>query len=375
MSNVDVAEIESAAELKQFIAFPNRLYRNDPNYVAPLTVERLEFFDKTKNPFFKTAKVKLFLARRDGEIVGRIATCINYDHNEFHADQTGFFGFLDCADDYEVASTMLKVAMITLKKDGMRTMRGPMNFSTNHECGFLVEGFDSPPMIMMTYNQPYMPRLAEKFGLKKAMDLLAYRLEGKDGVPERIEKIVEKLQERASVAIRNLNMRDFDRELKRVREIYNAAWEHNWGFVPLHETEFEYTAKNLKQIIDPDLVYIAEHNGRPVGFSLALPDVNRALIYLKGSLFPFGIVRLLWHTKIRNKVDSARLVTFGVIPEYQKRGIDLMLYMATFKRGISKGYNWAELSWILESNDLMRRGAEQMNAQIYKRYRVVEMPI
>jgi GNAT superfamily N-acetyltransferase len=375
MPQVDVSEIESPAELKQFILLPNRLYKNDPNYVAPLISERLEFFDREKNPFFKTSKVKLFLARRDGKVVGRIAICVNYDHNEFHAEQTGFFGFFDCGDDYEVASTMLKVAMITLKKEGMTKMRGPMNFSTNHECGFLVEGFDSPPVVMMTYNPPYLPQLAEKFGLKKAMDLLAYKLTEEDGISERIEKVVTKLQERASIKIRTLDMKNFDREVQLVRQVYNGAWENNWGFVPLSEAEFEYTARNLKQVVEPDLVFIAEHEGRPVAFSLALPDVNQALRYLNGRLFPFGIFKILWHTKIRNKIDQVRLVTFGVIPEFQKRGIDSMMYLATWKSGVAKGYRRAELSWILENNDLMRRGVEQMNAHVYKRYRVVEMPI
>jgi GNAT superfamily N-acetyltransferase len=270
---------------------------------------------------------------------------------------------------------MLKVAMITLKKEGMTKMRGPMNFSTNHECGFLVEGFDSPPVVMMTYNPQYMPRLAEKFGLKKSMDLLAYGLKEEDGISERIEKVVNKLQQRASITLRNLNMKNFNREIQLVREIYNGAWQHNWGFVPLSEGEFEYSARNLKQVVDPDLVFIAEHEGRPVAFSLALPDVNQALKYLNGRLFPFGLMQILWHTKIRNKINRARLVTFGVIPEYQKRGIDSMMYLATWKTGIKKGYTQAELSWILENNELMRRGAEQMNARVYKRYRIVEMPI
>ncbi|RKX26028.1 MAG: N-acetyltransferase, partial [Candidatus Zixiibacteriota bacterium] len=193
MAKIEVVEVESALQLKQFITYPNRLYKDDPNYVTPLLSERLEFFNQEKNPFFHSARVKLFLAM-DGKVVtGRIATCINFNHNDFHAEQVGFFGFFDCPDDYEIASTLLKVAMITIKREKMEKMRGPMNFSTNHECGFLVEGFDSPPTVMMTYNHPYLPRLVEKFGLKKAMDLVAYKFTDDVPVSPRIARVVEKI--------------------------------------------------------------------------------------------------------------------------------------------------------------------------------------
>ncbi len=375
MAAISIVEVESAARLNDFIDLPNRLYRDYPNYVTPLKSERLEFFDRDKNPFYRAAKTKLFLAERDGEIVGRIATCINFAHNEYHEEQTGFFGFLDCIDDIEVASSLLKTAMIQLKREGMERMRGPANFSTNHECGFLVEGFDSPPVVMMTYNPPYLPRLAEKFGLKKVMDLLAYKLTQDDPIPERVQKIVEKLRKRAKITVRNLNMRDFDNEVQRIREIYNEAWEHNWGFVPMSEDEFNHMAKGLKQIVEPELIFIAEHEGRPVGFLMAVPDVNQALIHLKGKLMPVGLFKLLWHTKVSNKIDGIRVITMGVVPKFRKRGLDSILYVDIYNRGIERGYRWAELSWILETNELMRSAIEQMGADLYKRYRIVEMPL
>ena len=375
MSDVEIVEVESSAQLKQFINLPNRLYRDDPNYVTPLTVERKEFFDKQANPFYRTAKTTLFLALRDGKPVGRIATCISYRHNEFHDEQVGFFGFLDTEDDETVSRKLLKVAMITLKKAGMVTMRGPMNFSTNHECGFLVEGFDSPPMIMMPYNAPYQVKLAEAFGLKKAMDLIAYRLDEEAGISDRILSVVEKRRERSGVTIRTLNMKQFDSEVDRLREVYNAAWAYNWGFVPMDEAEFTHMAKNLKQIVDPNIVCIAEHEGRMVGFSLALPNINQALIRLKGRLFPFGLLKLLWHTKVSNKVNSCRIITFGVIPDFRNRAIDMLLFYETFQRGVAAGYTWGELSWVLETNELMNRGIEQMRAKPYKTYRILEMPL
>jgi len=375
MPNIEVAEVESSAQLKKFISYPNELYRSEPNYVTPLLSERKEFFDREKNPFYKTASVKLFLAMRGREVVGRIATCINYNHNQVHEEQVGFFGFFDCPDDYEIASTLLKVAMITLKKAGMEKMRGPMNFSTNHECAFLVEGFDSPPTVMMPFNQPYLPRLAEKFGLKKVMDLVAYRITREDPISERMQKVVKKMQARSRITIRGIKMSDFNNELQRVKTIYDNAWELNWGFVPMGEEEFDYVARGLKQIVDPELALIAEFEGKPVAFSLALPDFNQALIHLKGRLFPTGLLKLLWHTKVRNKVRCVRLIMFGVVPEFQRRGIDSLMYVETYNRAIARGYDWAELSWILETNELMRRAAEQMGGKLFKRYRVVEMPL
>jgi len=375
MPNIEVAEVESSAQLKKFISYPNELYRSEPNYVTPLLSERKEFFDREKNPFYKTASVKLFLAMQGKEVVGRIATCINYNHNQVHEEQVGFFGFFDCPDDYEIASTLLKVAMITLKKAGMEKMRGPMNFSTNHECAFLVEGFDSPPTVMMPFNQPYLPRLAEKFGLKKVMDLVAYRITREDPISERMQKVVKKMQARSRITIRGIKMSDFNNELQRVKTIYDNAWELNWGFVPMGEEEFDYVARGLKQIVDPELALIAEFEGKPVAFSLALPDFNQALIHLKGRLFPTGLLKLLWHTKVRNKVRCVRLIMFGVVPEFQRRGIDSLMYVETYNRAIARGYDWAELSWILETNELMRRAAEQMGGKLFKRYRVVEMPL
>ncbi len=375
MSTVDVVEVESAAQLKAFIAYPNRLYAGDDNYVTPLLMERKAFFDPNTNPFYRVARVKMFLAMREGEVVGRIATCINYRHNEYHQEQTGFFGFFDTPNNYEIAGKLLKVAMITLKKAGMERMRGPMNFSTNHECGFLIEGDDSPPVVMMTYNYLYQVKLAEKFGLKKAMDLIAYKITSESGVPERLQRIADKNRERNRITVRTLNMSDYENELARAHKIYNSGWAKNWGFVPMDDEEFSFMAKDLKQIIDPDIICIAEYQGEAIGFSLAVPDINQALIHLKGRLFPFGLLRLLWHTKIRNKINGARMVIFGVVPEFQKRGVDSMLFVETFNRGVAKGYNWAELSWILETNELMNRGAIQMGAVPYKRYRIVEMPL
>jgi hypothetical protein len=374
MADVEVVEVESSGQLDRFIRYPFTLYRDVPQYVFPLIMERKEFFNKAKNPFYRTARVKLFLAMRDGEVCGRIATCVNFAHNDYHHEKTGFFGFFDTPDDIDIASRLLKVAMITLKTEGMEKMRGPMNFSTNHEIGFVVEGYDAPPTVMMPWNFPYQVKLAEQFGLKKVMDLLAWELT-RDNIPERIQRVVGKMAERSKIVLRSLNLRDWDAEVKRLNGVYNAAWAPNWGFVPMDEAEFTHMCKLLRQIVDPDLVLIAEFEGKPVAFSVALPDINQALIYLKGRLFPFGLLKLLWHTKIRNKLTTVRLITMGVIPEFQRRAVDMVFFVETNRRAGAKGYKIGELSWTLETNELMIRAAGDMGGKLKKKYRIVEMPL
>ena len=375
MPNINIVEVESSSLLSEFIDYPNKLYRDDPNYVTPLKSERLEFFNKKKNPFYHSAKTKMFLATGKGRILGRIATCIDYTYNEYHSEQVGFFGFFECEDDYEVASKLLKVAMIELKREDMENMRGPMNFSTNPECGFLIEGFDSPPVVMMTYNKPYLPRMAEKFGLKKSMDLIAYKLGRETPISDRIQKVVNKQKQRSGITIRSIDMNNFNREVQLIREIYNQAWESNWGFVPLSSDEFKYISRNLRQVIEPELDLIAEHEGPPIAFLMGLPDINQALIHINGKLYPLGMLKLLWHTKIRNKINTLRVVTMGVIPRFRRRGVDSMLYIESYNRGVEKGYVRAELSWVLETNELMCSALERMGAEQYKRYRIVNMPL
>ena len=375
MAAVEVIEVESASQLKKFITYPNQLYKSSPHYVAPLISERLEFFDKQKNPFFQTAATKEYLALRDGKIVGRSGTCVNYAHNQHHLEKVGFFGFLDLIDDYDVLTMLMRVAMINLKKAGMEKLRGPVSYSTNHECGALIEGFDAPPKIMMPYNQPYLPRLLEKFGFKKAMDLYAYRITKEMPIPERVTHITDKLLDRVGAAIRPLNMSRFDDEVEKIHRVYNAAWEENWGFVPMTKEEFFYLGKNLKQIVDPKVALILEVEKKPIGFALALPDINQALIKLNGKLFPFGLIKLLWNTKVSNKIDSLRVLIMGVIPEYHGRGLDMVLYSRIYTDGVKAGYNWAEMSWILETNQPMNSAIVRMGAELYKKYRIFEMPI
>lgn len=372
---IQIDEVRSKADLKRFIKFPWQIYSGNPNWVPPLLIDRYEFFDREKNPFFRHAEVTLFLARYQGKILGRIATCINRAYNEHHQDKVGAFGFFEVVENYDVAYRLLKTAMITLAGHGMEVMRGPLNFSTNHECGLLVDAFDSPPVVMMTYNPPYYVDFFDRFGLKKCKDLLAFKLTKEQLPGERIRKVVERIRERSGAEFRKLNMRDFDNEVRRCIEIFNDAWQNNWGYEPLSQAETDHIARNLKQIVDADLVRFAEIDGEAVGFSLALPDIYQALIKLNGRLLPFGIFKLLWHTKVRTKINQARVVLMGVKSEYRKRGIDNCFYLDTIDIGTGKGYNTGELSWILENNTLMISAIERLGGQRYKTYRIYESPL
>jgi hypothetical protein len=372
---INIIEASSRRDLGRFIKFPLKLYKNERYYVPPLISERKAFFDRDKNPFFKHARVKYLLALRDGEVVGRISGIINDLHNEFHSEKAGFFGFFDCVNDLEVASALMGSAENFVRGEGMELIRGPMNFSTNDEVGFLVEGFDSYPLFMMTYNPPYYIDLCEKLGLKKAEDLLAFYLDDAHPISERWLNIVEKMRTRSRIKIRTIRMNEFESELEIVRTIYNDAWSKNWGFVPMTEEEFQHTADDFKKIVDPDLVFIAFIDDEPAGFILGMPDYNRVFRKMNGRLFPMGVLKFLYHTKIRKTITGIRVLTMGVVHKYQKMGLDAIFFVDIYNSGRRKGYNWAELSWVLERNVLMIKAAENMGARPYKKYRIYEKPL
>lgn len=372
---MEIIPVTNRGEKRAFLRLPERLYANDRNWVCPLRIERRDFFDPKKNPFFENADVQLFLALHGGRTVGRISAHVYHNHNTTHHEKTGFFGFFDCENDYAIAEALLTHAYDWLKEQGMERMRGPANFTTNHEVGLLVDGFDRPPVVMMTYNPPFYREFVERFGLAKVMDLYAYYAHDSKPIPERVARLIERIRARSGATIRTLDLSKFKDEVQIIKSIYDRAWAPNWGFVPMTDAEFFHMAKDLKQIVDPRIVFIAEVDREPVGFSLALPDINQALIRLKGRLLPFGLIKLLWLTKVSKVIDQVRVLVMGVLPEYQKRGIDNILYQETYERGPAAGYHAAETSWILETNDMMNRVAENLGHERYKTYRVYEMPI
>jgi hypothetical protein len=315
----------------------------------------------------------LFMADKGGQTVGRIAGIIDHHYIKFHQENVGFFGLFESTPDPDVAEMLLSKVGGWLKEHGMEKMAGPMNPSTNDECGLLVEGFDISPCLMMPYNPRYYPSLLEGSGLKKAMDLYAYWLEESFFLDDRLFRITERLIKRnPQLRVRPINLRQFDEELKIVKEIYNHAWSRNWGFVPLTEEEIDDLGKNLKPLVVPDLVLFAYWGDEPIGFSVSLPDYNEVLKHLNGKVGLLGGLKFLYYSR---KIKTIRVMLLGVKQAFRKKGVEGLLYLETSKRGIKKGYPQAECSWILENNPLIQHGIEAMGGKRYKTYRIYEVPI
>ncbi len=374
-----VVPVETLQDRRSFIGFMYELYKNDRNWVPYLRSERMEFTDRNRNPFFQHGDVAFFRAVRGKRTIGTIAAIRNDRHNEFHGEKTAFWGLFDVVEEYAVAEALFDAARDWARAQHMETLRGPANYSTNEEVGLLVDAFDLPPVVMMTYNPPYYPQFVERYGFRKAHDLYAYKLftsafgPGGKSAPEKIQRVAEIAQKRYHVRVRKADLRHIDRELGLLKQVYNDAWTRNWGFVPMTDAEFDHLATGLKQFLDPDVIFIAEVGGRPVGVSLSLPDVGQALIHVRdGRLFPTGWAKYLWY---RRKVDALRVIVMGVVKEYQLRGIDAVFYLRTIEEAARKGYRWGESSWILDSNLPMRQAMESLGGEIYKTYRVYDMAL
>jgi GNAT superfamily N-acetyltransferase len=377
-SPVIIEQVESKRGLTEFVKFPFALYRNDPNWVPPLIEERLAVFDPKKNPLFEHARCQVFLARRDGKLVGTISAMVNDRHNEVHNELMGSFGFFETIDDPEVAAALLLAAEGWVKVQGMIIMRGPLNLSMNDEVGTLIDGFDEPPMVMMTYNPRYYPGLIAASGYGKAMDLFAWVFddmkEGLANAPEKLERVARKVMQKQGLHIRKVDMKNFDRDVALVKQVYNAAWQRNWGFTPMTDHEINHLAAGLKPVIDPNLVFIAETaEGKPVGVALSLPDLHQALKRSGGGhYFPFGLLKFMWH---RRHINQARLLIMGMVEEYRGWGTDSVFYLETAREAVKRGYTRMEGSWILESNTMMNQIIERLGGRRYKTYRVYEKPL
>jgi GNAT superfamily N-acetyltransferase len=329
---------------------------------------------RTKNPFFEHAEAEYFIAERDGDVVGRIAAISNRLHNETHEDRVGFFGFFESIDDQDVANALLEAAAGWCRALGHDVLRGPTSFSVNDECGLLVDGFDTPPALMMPHNPPYYIGLLERGGLVKAKDLWVYQGGSEQGyvpVPERLARATEMIRQRQGITLRSLNMKNFEGEVERIKELYNSAWEKNWGFVPMTEHEIDHLAEQFKPVVIPEMVPMAEKDGKLIGFGIALPDLN--VIFRtnrSGRLFPM-ILRLLWALKMK-RIRRARILLLGVVPAYQGKGVDAMLYHWIWTKSAERGIYWGEAGWILEDNPAMNAGLEKMTFRVYKTYRLYD---
>ena len=352
---------------------PFELYRNDPNWVAPLIMDMKNMFNPKKNPYYTHSEVQLYLAFDNNKLVGRVSAHTNRQHNAFHQDKVGFFGFYESINDNNVCTALLDAASEWLLLRDCDTLRGPLHFSTNDESGLLVDGFDSPPFIMMPHHHPYYQNLMTNYGMTKVMDLYAYLSETKT-IPANLESLALKLQQRGGFTIRTLSKDKINlrKDIATVFGIYQKAWENNWGFVPLNKEEFDHTVEQLLPIVDRDLVFIAEINGVPAGFSVSTPNYNFLLKKMNGRLFPTGIFKMLYY---KNKINSARCITMGVVKEFQNRGIDLVFYYYSFVNGIKRGFYRSEFSWVLENNVMMNRIAGHLGAHVYKTYRIYDKHI
>lgn len=376
-SGVTVTRVETAADRKAFIMMQYDLYKGDPHFVAPLVMDRENVLNPKKNPWFEFGRAELFLAKGpDGKVLGRITASEDPRYNEFHGVKVGWFGFFECVDDVNVAKALFEAAEAWVKARGLTEMLGPANFSSNSEWGFLAEGFDSSPVLMMPYNPPYYLKLAEAAGYAKAKDLWAWRLDISGEIPEKIARVAEKMRAREGIVVRQANMKDWDNEVRIIKDIYNAAWEKNWGFVPMTDAEFDHLAKDLKMILVPELTMIAEVEGKPVAFSITLPDANQAIKLAKGKLttfgMPIGLLKMLLGLK---RIKSGRLAILGIKQGFRRRGIDSILFLDTFNVGKKLGWWGGEISWTLEDNDMVNRAIEVFGATKYKTYRVMGKPL
>jgi GNAT superfamily N-acetyltransferase len=366
---VEIVPVSNGRDLEHFIAFPYERYRGDPRWVPQLRMDVRTLLSPKKNPFFQHAEVQCFLARRDGRVVGRIAGVKNDAHNKEHADSVGFYGFFECPDgDQAVANALFDAAATWLRGKGFDTMRGPMNPSVNDDCGLLVEGFDTPPVLMMPHNPPGYVDLHERYGFRKAKDLICLQSTSSQ-IPERLTRAAELLGQRKGITLRPLDMKRFSAEVELVKVLYNEAWEKNWGFVPLTDAEIDHLAKQLKPVVVPELICFAEHKGRVIGFGVALPDLNMALKHNpSGRLFP-GILKVLWYAR---RVNRMRVLLLGVLKEYRQSGVDALMYHWIWQKGTSKGYHWAEAGWVLEDNHPMINAALRVGFSPYKTYRIYD---
>jgi hypothetical protein len=385
-ASLEIRPVRTSADKKAFVELPWQIYRDDPHWVPPLLSMAYEIIDTEKHPFYEFARLALFNAWRGDRLVGRIGAIDNPHHNETHNDQVGFFGFFEVENDPEAAQALCDAASDWLRARGKDAIRGPANPSVNEEYGLLVDGFDSPPVVMMTYNPPYYVDLIEGMGFEQAMDLWAWYVPTSlfggakaDRIPEKLERVVKAVRKRYGYTIHTMDKGNFDTEAEKMKQVYRSAWEDNWGAVPMTDHEIEHMVAGLRQMADFDLVFVVEdRDGNIVGMSITLPNLNQALIKAyprPGVPEPLTLLKLLWHWKVRRDIDGVRVLALGVLKPHRGRGVDALLIYETTRAGLSKGYKWGEMSWILANNDMMNRGIEMMGAHVYKTYRIYQKPL
>jgi len=373
---LEVSEVTSRRERNAFIKFPWRIYANDPAWVPPLIIERKAFLDRRRHPFYQHGDAALFLARRDGEIVGRIMASDDPNYISLHQSNVGCFGLFECINDGDVATALFEGAARWLRKRGRSEMMGPIDYSTNYVCGLLIDGFQFPPTILTAHNPPYYRHLIESCGFTKAKDWYAWWFADPAEATTHLRRLAARFRRRCTAVIRPANLKNIRDESRRLRHIYNQAWEKNWGFVPFTEAEIEFMTRELKPLLVPEFAWIAEIGNEPVGFTLCLPDINVALQKIDGRLtrfgLPIGLIKLLLY---KRRIRKGRLIALGVVEKYRRAGIAEVLVLRVMEETMVKRGMTGELSMTLEDNFMINRFLEAIGAQRYKTYRIYSKSI
>jgi hypothetical protein len=372
---LSVVEVRSRAERDQFIKFPWQIYKNDPAWVPPLIIERKAFLDRKRHPFYQHGDAAVFLARRNGEIVGRIMVSDDPNYNALHRSNVGCFGLFESIDDVDVAAVLFDTGANWLRRRGRSEIMGPIDYSTNYVCGLLIDGFQHPPTVLTAHNPPYYAGLIEACGFKKEKDWYAWWFDPDNAPVSRLRRLVDARARKTPVKIRSIDLRHLTDDTRRLSAVFNEAWKNNWGFVPFTEAEAKHMAKEMRPIIDPRMTLIAEIDNAPVAFVICVPDINVALQHVNGRLtrfcLPIGLIKLLYH---RRKIRTARFVALGVLEKYRRAGIAETLVLQVMEEGASRGFQ-GELSMTLEDNVLVNRFIEAVGASRYKTYRIYRRPI
>ena len=371
MSEIKISEVSTRRDRDAFIKFQWRIYANDPVWVPPLIIERKTFLDRKRHPFYRHGDAALFLARQNDEIVGRIMASDDPNYNSLHQSNVGCFGVFECIDDRNVAAALFEAAANWLRQKGRTEMMGPIDYSTNYVCGLLIDGFQFAPTILTAHNPPYYRELIEGCGFTKAKDWYAWWFADPAKAVTHLRRFAERVRRRWPVTIRSANLKNIREETRRLRQIYNQAWEKNWGFVPFTEAEFEFMTREMKPLLVPEFAWIAEMGNEPIGFTLCLPDINVALRHLNGRLtrfgFPIGLIKLLFY---KRRIRKGRLIALGVIEKYRRAGVAEMLVLRVMEETMIKRGITGELSMTLEDNFMINRFLEAIGATKYKTYRI-----
>ena len=365
-SPIEVSQVITRRDRDAFIKFPWRIYANDPAWVPPLLIERKAFLDRKRHPFYEHGDAALFFARRDGKVVGRIMASDDPNYNALHQTNVGCFGLFDCIDDVDVAAALFEAAGDWLRGKGRSDVLGPIDYSTNYICGLLIDGFEHPPTLLTAHNPPYYRRLIEACGFTKEKDWYAWWFANFPEPMRRLRRIAKARGNKEGISIQPINLNDLVGESRRLRAVFNQAWESNWGFVPFTEAEAEHMAKEMKPVLEPKTTLIARIGNEPVGFVICVPDINVVLRRINGRLLPFGLLKLLYY---RSRIKTVRFVALGVVEKYRRAGIAEMLVLRVMEEAVKRGYT-GELSMTLEDNFMINRFLEAIGAERYKTYRI-----